>query len=103
MRLFVPIPYNAKLANTDTWLPTGGGMDGQSSVLVHKGDYIIYSPWASHRRVATFGDDAEDFRPERWDELKSEHLTGYIPFNLGPRACPGRKYTYSIRAKMCIY
>jgi cytochrome P450 len=42
-----------------------------------------------HRRKDLFGEDAEDFRPERWEKL----LPGweYLPFNGGPRACPGQK------------
>ena len=90
MRVFPPVPFNAKKANTDTWLPVGGGPDGNSNVFVPKGNLVIFSSWGSHRRVQTFGDDAEDFRPSRWEDLNIE-AQGYIPFNIGPRACPGRK------------
>lgn len=92
MRAYPPFPFGARTANKDTTLPVGGGPDGKSSVLVKKGQRIIYSAWASHRSVAAFGEDALEFRPERWEDVTSEALAGYVPFNGGPRVCPGRKF-----------
>lgn len=92
MRILPPVPVNAKIANKDTWLPNGGGADGKSSVLVNKGDVVLFSSWESHRSPETFGDDALEFHPERWASL-GQDKEGFIPFNLGPRACPGRKST----------
>lgn len=90
MRVYPPVPFNARTANRDTWLPSGGGKDGQSSVLVKEGERVVFASWGSHRSRKAFGDDAYEFRPERWEGLKSDSL-GYVPFNLGPRACVGRK------------
>ena len=90
MRVYPPVPFNTRTANKDTTLPYGGGPDGTSSILVPKGERVIFSSWATHRSVQSFGDDAHEFRPERWENRKAEFI-GYIPFNLGPRACPGRK------------
>lgn len=52
-----------------------------------------------HRRKDLYGDDAEDFRPERWDSedfsLKNHtvHTSwGYLPFNGGPRVCLGQDF-----------
>uniref|UniRef100_M1D276 Cytochrome P450 n=1 Tax=Solanum tuberosum TaxID=4113 RepID=M1D276_SOLTU len=33
---------------------------------VRKGDAVAYQPWAMGRMTSLWGDDAEDFRPERW-------------------------------------
>lgn len=51
-----------------------------------------------HRRKDLYGHDAEDFRPERWEDKDlplyqdSVNATwGYLPFNGGPRVCLGRK------------
>jgi cytochrome P450 len=47
--------------------------------------------------VDLYGSDAEDFRPERWEEdlgLFRDEITtrwGYLPFNGGPRTCLGSK------------
>jgi len=90
MRVYPPVPFNARVANKDTTLPYGGGAEATLSILVKKGQKVVYSSWATHRSIKSFGDDAHDFRPERWVNMKAEAL-GYIPFNSGPRACPGRK------------
>ena len=91
MRVYPPVPFNARVANKDTILPHGGGADGESNVLVQKGQRVVFSTWATHRSTRSFGDDAYEFRPERWEHLKGE-LPGFLPFSSGPRACPGRKH-----------
>ena len=52
-----------------------------------------------HRRKDLYGEDAEDFRPERWEEenlpINKERISaawGYLPFNGGPRACLGQDF-----------
>lgn len=58
-------------------------------MLIRKGQSVAYSPYSLHRREDFFGADAEDFRPERWDEdigLNKDEVTkawGYVPFNRG--------------------
>ncbi|KAJ5965044.1 Cytochrome P450 [Penicillium vulpinum] len=71
-------------------MPSGGGTDGQSSVLVRKGDIVVFSTWTRHRLGKDFGDNPDKFYPERWEHLSSD-MSGFIPFNKGPRICPGRK------------
>ncbi|KAI0145341.1 putative cytochrome P450 oxidoreductase/alkane hydroxylase [Xylariaceae sp. FL1272] len=91
MRVYPPVPFNARTANRDTYLPAGGGPDGEAGVLVAKGQRVVFSSWGSHRSLENFGEDAHNFRPERWEKLQAESL-GFIPFNLGPRACPGQHF-----------
>lgn len=43
-----------------------------------------------HRRKDFFGADAEEFRPERWIDLRPGWE--YLPFNGGPRICVGQQY-----------
>lgn len=90
MRMFSPVPINLRTANKNTTLPCGGGADGTSSIFVKKGDKVFISSHAAHRNTRYFGDDANEFRPERWEDMKHESQ-GYIPFNSGPRACPASK------------
>ncbi|RKU41399.1 hypothetical protein DL546_001332 [Coniochaeta pulveracea] len=92
MRVYPPVPFNARTANQDTYLPVGGGPDGEDSVLVEKGARIVFSSWGSHRDLDNFGRDAHEFIPERWENLQADTLAGFIPFNLGPRACPGQNF-----------
>ena len=41
-----------------------------------------------HRRKDFYGEDAEEFKPERWETLRPGWE--YLPFNGGPRICIGR-------------
>lgn len=76
----------------DTILPVGGGKDGTSPVFVAKGVQVIYSVYAMHRRVDIYGEDADEYRPERWENGQLRPLWGYLPFNGGPRICLGQQY-----------
>ncbi|KAL8722259.1 MAG: hypothetical protein Q9225_001246 [Loekoesia sp. 1 TL-2023] len=91
MRVCPPVPFNARVANKDTVLPHASDTSGSSEVFVRKGQRVVFSTWAAHRSKRSFGDDALEFRPERWESLKGESL-GFIPFNSGPRVCPGQQY-----------
>jgi cytochrome P450 len=64
LRLYPPVPLNQKAASKTTTLPVGGGADGQSPVLVRKGESVGYSVYAMHRRQDIYGPDACAFRPE---------------------------------------
>jgi len=81
-----------------TFLPTGGGPDGRSPVLIRRGASVAYSVYSLHRRTDLYGEDAEHFRPERWGEdlgLFRDETTakwGYLPFNGGPRICLGGEF-----------
>ncbi|KAI0008757.1 cytochrome P450 [Xylariaceae sp. FL0662B] len=90
LRLNPPVAINAREAVRDTILPTGGGPDGKSPVFVPKGTYCRYLPWIMHRRENHFGSDAEEFRPERWENLRPTYE--YVPFNAGPRICIGQQF-----------
>ncbi|PGH16458.1 hypothetical protein AJ79_01789 [Helicocarpus griseus UAMH5409] len=96
LRLHPSVPVNTRTANRTTTLPTGGGPDRTSPVLVREGENVAFCVYAMHRREDLYGKDAEDFRPERWDEdlplLRDEKTAawGYLPFNGGPRVCLGR-------------
>ncbi|QKX63145.1 uncharacterized protein TRUGW13939_10314 [Talaromyces rugulosus] len=90
LRLYPPVPNNRRVAVRDTVLPRGGGPDGDFPVFVPKGSLVLYSVYAMHRHVDLFGQDAEEFRPERWDTTRCSWE--YLPFNGGPRTCLGQQY-----------
>jgi cytochrome P450 len=94
LRLYPPVPLNARTAIKDTTIPVGGGPDGLSPVFVSKGQDVSYSVWAMHRREDLWGGDAAKFRPERWEGSKVRGWQ-YLPFNGGPRICLGRKHSIS--------
>ncbi|KAL4804012.1 cytochrome P450 [Aspergillus unguis] len=91
LRLLPPVPLNFRVATRDTSLPVGGGPDGKSPVFVKKGQLVLYSVYAMHRRTDLYGPDAETFRPERWEE-NAKRGWDYLPFNGGPRICLGQQY-----------
>ncbi|KAI0197527.1 putative N-alkane-inducible cytochrome P450 [Astrocystis sublimbata] len=93
LRLFPPVPTNMRFARVDTTLPRGGGPDGLSPVFIPKDSRVFYSTWTMHRLPEIWGDDAEEFRPERWmnEEVHLRPGWGYIPFNGGPRICIGQQ------------
>ena len=97
LRLYPSVPINSRAAVKTTILPTGGGPNHTSPVLVKKGAAVGYCVYAMHRRKDLYGSDAEVFRPERWDPNEDNEVSlknigwGYLPFNGGPRVCLGRK------------
>jgi cytochrome P450 len=90
LRLYPPIPMNIRVANKDTFLPVGGGPDGNAPIFVSKGQEIVYLVSSMHQRPDLWGEDANEFRPERWEEARPHFQ--YLPFNAGPRICPGQQF-----------
>jgi cytochrome P450 len=90
LRLNPSIGTTSRIALTDTVLPRGGGADGTSPIFVRKGDIFSISFYSLHRRKDLFGEDAEQFRPERWEALRPAPWT-YLPFSGGPRVCIGQQ------------
>ncbi|XP_050387859.1 cytochrome P450 704C1-like [Argentina anserina] len=90
LRLYPVVPMNIRMCfSDDTW------PDGFS---VNKGDMVIYLPYAMGRMTSIWGDDAEEFRPERWlDEngiFHDESPCKFIAFSAGPRICLGKEHAY---------
>jgi cytochrome P450 len=48
----------------------------------------------THRDKRWFGEDAEEFRPDRWDNDLARRLPrcAYYPFADGPRVCIGMQF-----------
>lgn len=94
LRLYPSVPVNSRTALKTTTLPLGGGPDGQSPILIRKGEPVGYCVYAMHRRKDLYGEDAMEFKPERWEDGKLlKHVGyGYLPFNGGPRLCLGQDF-----------
>ena len=78
------------MAAKDTILPFGGGADGKSPAYIPKGQKVSFVAAAMHRDRTAFGEDADDFRPDRWATVRQGW--SYLPFNGGPRICPGQQF-----------
>ncbi|KAM7512061.1 hypothetical protein LguiB_010936 [Lonicera macranthoides] len=90
LRIYPAVPVDAKICFSDDTLPDG--------FSVRKRDMVAYQPYAMGRMKFIWGDDAEDFRPERWlDEngsFKLESPFKFTAFQAGPRICLGREFAY---------
>lgn len=89
-RLWPVVPMNSRMADKDTVLPFGGGIDGRSPAYVPRGRTVSYSVYAMHRDKSVYGEDADEFRPERWEQVRPGWH--YLPFHGGPRVCPGQNF-----------
>jgi cytochrome P450 len=93
LRLYPPVPLNNRTAIRTTILPTGGGPDGTSPILVRKGEVVVFSQYVNSRRKKIYGEDAAEFRPERWETGELADIGyAYFPFHGGPRQCLGEDF-----------
>jgi len=90
LRLFPSVPINSRRATKDTTLPRGGGPDGNSPVYVRKGQEVNYIVHVMHHRKDIWGEDADEFKPERWEGRRPGWE--FLPFNGGPRICLGQQF-----------
>jgi cytochrome P450 len=90
LRLYPAVPVDAKICFSDDTLP-----DGYS---VNEGDMVAYQPYAMGRMKFIWGDDAEEFRPERWLNedgiFQPESPFKFTAFQAGPRICLGKEFAY---------
>ncbi|PMD14093.1 cytochrome P450 52A12 [Hyaloscypha hepaticicola] len=90
LRLYPVVPLNGRFANKDTVLPRGGGKDGKSPIFIPKNTAVDYSVHVMHHRKDIWGEDAEEFNPERFQGRRVGWE--FLPFNGGPRICLGQQF-----------
>ncbi|GMN43030.1 hypothetical protein TIFTF001_012232 [Ficus carica] len=90
LRIYPAVPVDAKICFSDDTLPDG--------FAVKKGDMVSYQPYAMGRMKFLWGDDAEQFRPERWlnqeGVFQPESPFKFTAFQAGPRICLGKEFAY---------
>ncbi|KAH0980418.1 hypothetical protein GBA52_007595 [Prunus armeniaca] len=80
---------DGRCAEIDDILPDG--------FRLKKGDGIYYMAYAMGRMPYIWGEDAEDFRPERWLKngvFQPESPFKFVAFHAGPRICLGKDFAY---------
>ncbi|CAN4125723.1 unnamed protein product [Withania somnifera] len=89
LRLYPAVPLDGRCADADDVLPDG--------FHIRKGDGVYYMSYAMGRMPYIWGNDAEDFRPQRWLKdgiFQPESPFKFIAFHAGPRICLGKDFAY---------
>ncbi|XVE52250.1 hypothetical protein DITRI_Ditri02bG0108100 [Diplodiscus trichospermus] len=89
LRLYPVVPVDGRRAQVDDILPDGH--------KVKRGDDVYYMAYAMGRMPYIWGEDAENFRPERWINngvFQPESPFKFASFHAGPRICLGREFAY---------
>ncbi|KAG9000688.1 hypothetical protein FRB94_005236 [Tulasnella sp. JGI-2019a] len=95
LRIFPPVPLNSRATKGQTLIPTRQG----DLFIPRAGWQITWSPISIHKRKDLWGEDADDFDPERWLGERAKDIAAdpfrFIPFNAGPRICLGQQFAYN--------
>lgn len=67
----------------------------QQGFLFKKGSLIMTPARIVHLSRDIWGDDAEIFRPSRWQQLTKKQKRAFIPFGGGKHLCPGRDFAFA--------
>ncbi|OEL32325.1 Cytochrome P450 94A1 [Dichanthelium oligosanthes] len=91
MRLYPPVPMNMLHVQADDVLPDG--------TAVEAGWFVGYNLYAMGRMESVWGEDAREYRPERWlDPADGAFQPGspfrFVAFHAGPRLCLGKEMAY---------
>ncbi|XP_022757124.1 cytochrome P450 704C1-like isoform X2 [Durio zibethinus] len=89
LRLYPAVPVDGRCAEVDDMLPDGH--------KIKKGDGVYYMAYAMGRMTNIWGEDADDFRPERWlnnGVFQPESPFKFVAFHAGPRICLGKDFAY---------
>ncbi|WJX87142.1 hypothetical protein P8452_69363 [Trifolium repens] len=89
LRLYPVVPVNGRYADAPDVLPDGH--------QIEKGDGVYYLSYAMGRMSSIWGENAEEFRPERWINngiFQPESPFKFVAFHGGPRVCLGKDFAY---------
>lgn len=95
LRLYPPIPFEIRQCMQDSMLPDGTFLPRES--------VLVWCLWAMQRSKITWGEDADDFRPERFLEdgkLISRSAPEFPVFYGGSRTCLGKKMAEAIAVQV---
>ena len=69
--------------------------------VVPKGTEVWLNLYAINRDRKVWGEDAEDFKPERWNDPPKDAYA-FVPFSAGMRNCIGKRFAI-MEVKLHIY
>ncbi|EEB96390.1 hypothetical protein MPER_04485 [Moniliophthora perniciosa FA553] len=113
LRLYPPVPSTTRVAVKDDIIPLGEGYIGKDGkmkdhVCFKKGQTILIDIQAINRSKKIWGEDAHEFKLDRWDDLPSTVAGSGIPgvwshmltFLGGARSCIG--WRLSLTEMRCL-
>ncbi|KAL2344260.1 hypothetical protein Fmac_005545 [Flemingia macrophylla] len=89
LRLYPAVPVDGRTTEVPDILPDG--------YKLKKGDGLYYLAYGMGRMSLIWGEDAEEFRPERWLKngiFQPESPFKFVAFHAGPRICLGKDFAY---------
>ncbi|PTB62120.1 cytochrome P450 [Trichoderma citrinoviride] len=97
LRLYPAFPAMMREAAHDTRV---------GDLLIPKGKQIMVSPYAVNRSQELWGDDADEFKVERWEDSYSggaKTSQAFLTFSSGPRVCIGKDFaTLSLKVFLTV-
>ncbi|KAI9068013.1 cytochrome P450 [Trametes sanguinea] len=114
LRLYAPVTWTLRAADVDDVIPVSEPYVDRNGKVRHeiriaRGNRIIFSVLAVHHSKAIWGEDALEFKPERWEnppETISEipSVWGHLlTFSSGPHGCIGYRLSLAeLRALMFV-
>ena len=65
------------------------------NTLIPKGTALLTLPATTHHNPTIWGEDCDEFNPDRWDRLEGEAATAssFMAFSQGPRVYIGKVVT----------
>lgn len=92
MRLYPPVAFQRKSPIKPDVLPSGHKVEANSVIIIFL--------FALGRMRAVWGEDATEFKPERWVSesggLRHAPSFKFLSFNAGPRTCPGKQLAMTL-------
>ncbi|KAL0733145.1 hypothetical protein Bca4012_009355 [Brassica carinata] len=96
--LYPPVPFERKSPVKADVLPSGHKVDVKSNIII-----FLY---ALGRMKAVWGEDASEFKPERWvsntGSLRHEPTFKFLVYNTGPRSCLGKQLTMNLMKTVIV-
>ena len=101
LRLYPPIPFEIRQCTEAVTLPDG--------TFLPKHSVLVWCLWAMHRSSLTWGEDADEFRPDRFLDLTdpedpklatARSAAEFPVFYGGPRTCLGKKMAEAIAVQV---
>jgi len=84
LRIFPPVAYITRRSTEDLEI---------EGWFIPKKWNLVFNIWDMHRDVQVWGDDAREFKPDRFLNLTKIQKKSFLPFGGGARICIGMQFS----------